>query len=257
MLQGARSNSTGEVKSIQRGIEPLAMPVLGLEPGRRTPILGVLVPRTSSFSANTTKPIRCRPRSGQSRGAEIAGGQEYLLRTLKEGDCFGRKLAVMDLRPRSASVCAVEDCTAIRLSAANLYQVYAQDLKQFALIQMNMGREVSRRLRESDNRLFSAKMETPGADIDHVSGRLKMRRRQIEDGARYVGFWHFSGLSNCADESSAWRSSRKKKSFVGPTTDTDEPRIGVRRPESRRKRASLPGVEARFMPWPRFPTGMS
>ena len=94
-------------------------------------------------------------------------GQEYLLRTLKEGDCFG-EMAVMDLFPRSASVRAVEDCTAIRLSAANLYQVYAQDLKQFALIQMNMGREVSRRLRESDNRLFSARMGTPGADIDHV-----------------------------------------------------------------------------------------
>jgi hypothetical protein len=31
-----------------------------------------------------------------------------------------------------------------------------------------MGREVSRRLRESDNRLFSAKMGTPDADIDHV-----------------------------------------------------------------------------------------
>jgi CRP-like cAMP-binding protein len=94
-------------------------------------------------------------------------GQEYLLRTLKEGDCFG-EMAVMDITPRSASVCAVEDCTAIRLSAANLYQVYAQDLKQFALIQMNMGREVCRRLREADNRLFRARMGTPNADIEHV-----------------------------------------------------------------------------------------
>src|SRR5262249_49109043 len=30
-------------------------------------------------------------------------GQEYLLRTLKEGDCFG-EMAVIDLLPRSASV---------------------------------------------------------------------------------------------------------------------------------------------------------
>ena len=42
----------------------------------------------------------------------------------------------MDLCPRSASVRAVEDCTAICVSAANLYKVYTQDLKQFALIQM-------------------------------------------------------------------------------------------------------------------------
>jgi CRP-like cAMP-binding protein len=94
-------------------------------------------------------------------------GQEYLLRTLKEGDCFG-EVAVMDLCPRSASIRAVEDCTAIRISAANLYKVYAQDLKQFALIQMNMGREVCRRLRESDDRLFRARMATPEADIEHV-----------------------------------------------------------------------------------------
>ena len=91
-------------------------------------------------------------------------GQDYLLETLKEGDCFG-EMALMDHCPRSASVRAVEDCIAIRISAANLYQVYAHDLKQFALIQMNMGREVSRRLREADSRLFGARMGTPEADI--------------------------------------------------------------------------------------------
>jgi CRP-like cAMP-binding protein len=95
-------------------------------------------------------------------------GQDYLLRTLNEGDCFG-EMAVMDLCPRSASVRAVEECAAIRISAANLHQVYARNLKQFALIQMNMGREVCRRLRDSDNRLFGAKMGTAGADIGHVS----------------------------------------------------------------------------------------
>ena len=75
--------------------------------------------------------------------------------------------AVMDLCPRSASVRAVEDCTAIRLSAANLHEVYEQDLKQFTLIQMNMGREVTRRLREADNQLFRARFG-PDADIEHV-----------------------------------------------------------------------------------------
>ncbi len=94
-------------------------------------------------------------------------GQEHLLRTLVAGDCFG-EMAVMDHCPRSASVRAVEDCVAIHISAANLYQVYAQDLKQFALMQMNMGREVCRRLREADNMLFGAKHGTTHGDIDHV-----------------------------------------------------------------------------------------
>jgi CRP-like cAMP-binding protein len=96
-------------------------------------------------------------------------GQEYLLGILKEGDCFG-EMAVMDLCPRSASVRALEDCSAIRLSAASLHQVYEQDLKQFALIQMNMGREVTRRLREADNRLFA--WMGPDADMSIFPGRL-------------------------------------------------------------------------------------
>ncbi len=95
-------------------------------------------------------------------------GQDYLLQTMNQGDCFG-EMAVMDLCPRSASVRALEDCTAIRISAANLHQVYSHDLKQFALIQMNMGREVCRRLRELDNRLFSARMEMETADAPSSS----------------------------------------------------------------------------------------
>jgi len=94
-------------------------------------------------------------------------GQDYLLRTLNEGDCFG-EMAVMDHCPRSASVRAVEDCVAIHISSANLYRVYAQDLKQFALMQMNMGREVCRRLREADNMLFGVKLGTSHGDIEHV-----------------------------------------------------------------------------------------
>jgi CRP/FNR family transcriptional regulator, cyclic AMP receptor protein len=90
-------------------------------------------------------------------------GQDYLLQTMKEGDCFG-EMTVIDHCPRSASVRAVEDCRAIRISPADLHQVYARDLKQFALIQMNMGREVCRRLREANSRLFSAKMGVPYTD---------------------------------------------------------------------------------------------
>lgn len=93
--------------------------------------------------------------------------EEYLLHGLDRGDCFG-EMSLMDLMPRSASVRAVEDCRAIRVSATSLLQVYEQDLEQFAMIQMNMGREVSRRLREADARLFRARMGTPGADEHYV-----------------------------------------------------------------------------------------
>jgi len=65
----------------------------------------------------------------------------------------------MDLFPRSASVRAAQTCTAIELSTGIFFQIYEKDLEQFALMQMNIGREVSRRLRVADERLFRARIE--------------------------------------------------------------------------------------------------
>ena len=78
---------------------------------------------------------------------------EYLIRHISEGDCFG-EMAIIDCLPRSASVKADVDADAIEISAAVLLDVYERDLEQFTLIQMNMGREVSRRLRNASDRLF-------------------------------------------------------------------------------------------------------
>jgi CRP/FNR family cyclic AMP-dependent transcriptional regulator len=95
-------------------------------------------------------------------------GEECLLHCLGKGDCFG-EMALMDLQPRSASVRALEDCTAIELSTHTLYRIYEKDLEQFTMIEMNMGREVCRRLRIADERLFRAQMGTPAVAADSVS----------------------------------------------------------------------------------------
>ena len=84
--------------------------------------------------------------------------KSYLLRHLHAGDCFG-EVALMDFCRRSASVLADEDCVAIELSTSDLRQVAHTDLEQFTMIYMNMGRELCRRLREADERLFRAKIE--------------------------------------------------------------------------------------------------
>jgi len=84
-------------------------------------------------------------------------GRELLLRHLEQGDCFG-EMALLDLFPRSASVQAVADCTAIELTSAHLMRLYERDLEQFALIEMNIAREMSRRLRVTDELLFRARM---------------------------------------------------------------------------------------------------
>ena len=84
-------------------------------------------------------------------------GRKYKLHQFERGDCFG-EMALMDLMPRSASVKALERCSAIELRPDHLMRVFELDVEQFALIQMNMGREVCRRLRATDERLFAAEM---------------------------------------------------------------------------------------------------
>lgn len=79
--------------------------------------------------------------------------QEYILRHASAGECFG-ELALIDFTPRSASVRALQDCTAIKIPSSALHSLYQQDPEQFLLIQMNIAREVSRRLRAADERWF-------------------------------------------------------------------------------------------------------
>ena len=69
-----------------------------------------------------------------------------LMRRLQPGDCFG-EMSLIDLEPRSTSIRACADCRAFTLTPAALLALYALDLEQFTIIQMNLGRELCRRLR--------------------------------------------------------------------------------------------------------------
>lgn len=85
-------------------------------------------------------------------------GEDYKLRELSQGDCFG-EMALMDYKPRSATVITDTDSSLIQISAAQLGQLYTRQPDQYTLIMMNLGREVCRRLREADKRLFVHKVE--------------------------------------------------------------------------------------------------
>jgi CRP-like cAMP-binding protein len=144
--------------------------------GIRTDILAFLLERASVIRVSANAYFFREGDAAQSMFVLEAGraailkewrGEQHPLRTLETGDCFG-EMALMDMKSRSASVRALEGCTAIELSAGCLFELYERDLEQFALIQMNMGREVSRRLRETDDRLFEAMMGSPCIEASHL-----------------------------------------------------------------------------------------
>ena len=80
-----------------------------------------------------------------------------VLRYMNAGDCFG-EMALIDLFPRSASALAVESSEALQITPPILHEIYRHDLEQFTLLQMNLGREMSRRLRRIDDMLFQVSM---------------------------------------------------------------------------------------------------
>jgi CRP-like cAMP-binding protein len=108
---------------------------------------------------------------GQVSVVKLWESCEYLLRPLGAGDCFG-EMALIDFGLRSATVRAEVESAAIEMSPNCLLKVAKHDLEQYTMIYMNMARELSRRLREADERLFKAKVEQRIADdeFDFSSG---------------------------------------------------------------------------------------
>ena len=86
-------------------------------------------------------------------------GAPVFLHQLQSGDCFG-EIALMEMMPRSATIRADSYCKAVELPRSALFELYQADLEQFTLIQMNMGREICRRLRYADECLFAVQQQT-------------------------------------------------------------------------------------------------
>ncbi|MDH5256761.1 MAG: cyclic nucleotide-binding domain-containing protein [Gammaproteobacteria bacterium] len=84
--------------------------------------------------------------------------RQYPVTYLHQGDCFG-EMSVIDHCQRSASVLALEDCEILEIGMESFAAIYEEDIKQYTMLQMNIGREVSRRLREANELLFQLKVE--------------------------------------------------------------------------------------------------
>lgn len=77
-------------------------------------------------------------------------GRELTLSELKPGDFFG-EMALIDSRPRSANVVAIDDATVLALTR----EAFVQHLKAHPQTALNILSEVTRRLRRADETIAS------------------------------------------------------------------------------------------------------
>lgn len=97
-------------------------------------------------------------RSGTAVVERSWEGNPIVLARVGPGDCFG-EMSLIDLQRRFASVRAETDCCVIRIPYTSLGKLCQVDTEQYAMVMMNLGREVSRRLRIAGDRLFRYQQE--------------------------------------------------------------------------------------------------
>ena len=80
------------------------------------------------------------------------GGIEARVALLGPGDWFG-EMSILDVQPRSATVRVLAPSRLLRIAASDLDSLYRHDVKAYAIIVLNVARELSRRLRVADGLL--------------------------------------------------------------------------------------------------------
>ncbi len=79
-------------------------------------------------------------------------GRETRVAILGPNDCFG-EMSIIDLQPRSATVRTLGHARLLKMSTEEMDALYRHDLKSYALIVLNIARDISRRLRVTDGLL--------------------------------------------------------------------------------------------------------
>jgi CRP-like cAMP-binding protein len=134
---------------------------------REVGLFGALSDEVLHHLANTLKPISLAPGDVVFREGEPAhemyvllegemevlkrsrGGRDHRIALLGPTDCFG-EMSVVDMQPRSATVHAVAPSRVLRMTTEDMDALYRFDLKSYALITLNIARDLSRRLRVTD-----------------------------------------------------------------------------------------------------------
>lgn len=96
--------------------------------------------------------------TGAVQVTKVSLAKSILLCEFGPGAAFG-EMSLLAVMPRSATISATEDCTAIEISNRSLFELYEANAHEFAMLIMNLGREVARRLWETNERLFALSAE--------------------------------------------------------------------------------------------------
>jgi CRP/FNR family cyclic AMP-dependent transcriptional regulator len=76
-------------------------------------------------------------------------GRDMRVAILGPNDCFG-EMSMIDMQNRSASVRALAPSRLLKITSEDMDALYRADLKSYALIVLNIARDMSRRLRVTD-----------------------------------------------------------------------------------------------------------
>jgi len=76
-------------------------------------------------------------------------GSESRVAILGPSDTFG-EMSLLDMQPRSATVRTLSPVRIVELGADALDELYRKDVKAYALLVLNLARDLSRRLRVAD-----------------------------------------------------------------------------------------------------------
>lgn len=92
-------------------------------------------------------------------------GLDARVALLGPGDWFG-EMSILDVQARSASVRVLAPSRVLRISAADLDSLYRHDVKAYAIIILNIARELSRRLRVADGLLADFVVNLMGSYVE-------------------------------------------------------------------------------------------
>jgi CRP-like cAMP-binding protein len=76
----------------------------------------------------------------------------FILFEFGEGDVFG-EMEILDIMPSAATTKAITPTKAMSISNKALHDIYKQDVNIFAMLIMNLARDLSRRLRQMDEKI--------------------------------------------------------------------------------------------------------